>query len=156
KDSDDDECVTLEEFAPSSTTPADQLAVPTDQPRQPSATVAELLRDTHQTLLPQQLLLKYDKDRNRKLSTDELGWSRERLKTCDTDGDGQLNLKELSGLQKSPVDVELAVDVVRKEGQPMLRTLASLGDRTDGDRIPDLTKISLPTAIITFSTREVD
>ncbi|MBC8113168.1 MAG: hypothetical protein H7062_02225 [Candidatus Saccharimonas sp.] len=156
KDSDDDECVTFDEFAPPPTTPADQLAVQMEQPRQSSATVAELLRDTNQTLLPQQLLLKYDKDRNRKLSIVELGWSKERLATCDTDGDGQLNLKELGGLQKSPVDIELVVDVVRTAGQPMLRTMASPGNRTDGESYPDLTTISLPTAIVTFSTREVD
>ncbi|MBC7816103.1 MAG: hypothetical protein IAG10_04310 [Planctomycetaceae bacterium] len=156
KDLDDDECVTLDELAPPPIVPANQLAVPTDEPRPPTSTVADLLRDTNQLALADQLLLKYDKDRNRKLSTDELGWSKERLKTCDTDGDGQLNKKELGGLQKSPVDIELAVDVVRKEGQPMLRTLASLGDRTDGDKYPDLATISLPTAVVTFSSREVD
>ena len=156
KDLDDDECVTLDELAPPPVNPPGQLVEPSDQPRQPTATVTELLRDTHQLALPAQLLVKYDKDRNRKLSTDELGWSKERLKTCDTDGDGQLNLKELGGLQKSPVDIELAVDVVRKGGQPMLRTLASLGDRTDGDRYPDLATISLPTAVVTFTSREVD
>ena len=156
KDADDDECVTLDEFAPPPPTTADQLAVGMNQTRPETATVAELLRDTNQTLLPQQLLLKYDKDRNRKLSTAELGWSKERVATCDTDKDGQLNLKELGGLQKSPVDIELAVDVIRKEGQPMLRTLASLGNRTDGDRVPDLATISLPTAVVTFSSREVD
>ena len=156
KDLDDDECVTLDELAPPPVVPANQLAVPTDEPRPPTSTVAELLRDTNQLALADQLLLKYDKDRNRKLSTDELGWSKERLKTCDTDGDGELNKKELGGLQKSPVDIELAVDVVRKEGQPMLRTLASLGDRTDGDKYPDVATISLPTAVVTFSSREVD
>ncbi len=150
KDADDDECVTLDEFAPQPTTTAEQQAKMMNQPRPTSATVAELLRDTNQTLLPQQLLLKYDKDRNRKLSTDELCWSKERVATCDTDKDGQLNLKELGGLQKSPVDIELAVDVIRKEGQPMLRTLASSGNRTDDDRVQDLATISLPTAVVTF------
>ncbi len=156
KDLDDDECVTLDELAPPPVVLPGQLVDPTDQPRPPTATVTELLRDTHQTLLPQEMLRKYDKDRNRKLSTEELGWSKERIATCDTDKDGQLNLKELGGLQKSPIDIELAVDVVRKEGQPMLRTLASLGDRTDGDKYPDLATISLPTAVVTFSSREVD
>ena len=156
KDSDDDECVTLDELAPLPTTPVDPVAAPMEQPRKPTATVADLLRDTNQTLLPQQLLVKYDRDRNRKLSSEELGWPGERLKTCDTDGDGQLNLKELGGLQKSPVDIEMAIDIIRKEGRPMLRTLASSGNRTDGDRYPDLATISLPTAVVTFSAREVD
>ncbi|MCX7419588.1 MAG: EF-hand domain-containing protein [Planctomycetia bacterium] len=156
KDADDDECVTLDEFAPPPTTNADQIAVAMNQPRPATATVADLLRDTNQTLLPPEMLRKYDKDRNRKLSTEELGWTKERIAVCDTDKDGQLNLKELGGLKNSPVDIELAVDVVRKEGQPMLRTLASAGNRTDGDRVPDLATISLPTAVVTFSSREVD
>ena len=156
KDSDDDECVTLDELTPLPTTPVAPVAAPMEQPRKPTAMVAELLRDTNQTLLPQQLLVKYDKDRNRKLSPEELGWPGERLKTCDTDGDGQLNLKELGGLQKSPVDIEMAIDIIRKAGRPMLRTLASSGNRTDGDRYPDLATISLPTAVVTFSSREVD
>ncbi|MEK6257429.1 MAG: EF-hand domain-containing protein [Planctomycetota bacterium] len=155
KDSDDDECVTLEEFAPPPT-PADQIAAQMNQPRPQTATVAELLRDTNQTLLPAQLIQKFDKDRNRKLSPEELGWSKERVATCDTDKDGQLNLKELGGLKNSPVDIELEVDVIRKEGQPMLRALGSLAKRTDGDRVPDLATISLPTAVVTFSSREVD
>lgn len=156
KDADDDECVTLDEFAPPPTTNADQIAVAMNQPRPVTATVADLLRDTNQTLLPAQLLQKFDKDRNRKLSTDELGWSKERVATCDTDKDGQLNLKELGGLKNSPVDIELVVDVIRKEGQPMLRTLASLGNQTDGGRVSDSATISLPTAVVTFSSREVD
>ena len=156
KDADDDECVTLDEFAPPPTTNAEQIAVAMNQPRPQTATVAELLRDTNQTLLPPEMLRKYDKDRNRKLSTEELGWTKERIAACDTDKDGQLNLKELGGLKNSPVDIELAVDVVRKEGQSMLRTLASAGNRTDGDRVPDLATVSLPTAVVTFSSREVD
>lgn len=155
KDADDDECVTLDEVAPPPATPADPIAQ-MDQPRKPTATTTELLLDTNQTLLPQRLLLKYDKDRNRKLSADELGWPKTRVAICDADKDGELNLKELGELKKSPVDAELAVDVVRKEGQPMLRTLASLGDKTDGDKFPDVATISLPTAVVTFSSREVD
>ncbi|MFM9966429.1 MAG: EF-hand domain-containing protein [Planctomycetaceae bacterium] len=156
KDADDDECVTLDELAPSPVTPVDPIAAQMDQPRKPTATTTELLLDTNQTLLPQRLLLKYDKDRNRKLSADELGWPKTRVATCDADKDGELNLKELGELKKSPVDAELAVDVVRKEGQPMLRALASQGDRTDGDKYPDVATISLPTAVVTFSSREVD
>ncbi len=156
KDSDDDECVTLEEFAPPPTTPIDPIVVQTDQRRPQTTTVSELLRDTNQTLLPAQLIQKFDKDRNRKLSPEELGWSQERVATCDTDRDGQLNLKELAGLKNSPVDIELEVDVIRKQGRPMLRTLGTLENRTDGDRVPDLATISLPTAVVTFSSREVD
>ena len=156
KDGDDDECVTLDEFAPQPTTNAEQIAVAMNQPRPATATVADLLRDTNQTLLPAQLIQKFDKDRNRKLSPEELSWSKERVATCDTDKDGQLNLKELGGLKNSPVDIELSVDVIRKEGQPMLKTLGVVANRIDSDRTPDLATISLPSAVVTFSSREVD
>lgn len=154
KDGDDDECVTLDEFAPLPAVTPGLAGVITPPPS--TTPVTELMRDTHQTLLPAQMLLKYDKDRNRKLSVEELAWSRERVAACDRDGDGQLNLKELGGLQKSPVDVELSIDVVRAAGESMLRLVSSAGPRTDDDRFPDLATISLPTAIVTFSTREVD
>ena len=136
KDADDDECVTLDEFAPPPTTNADQIAVAMNQPRPATSTVADLLRDTNQTLLPAEMLRKFDKDRNRKLSPEELSWTKERVATCDTDKDGQLNLKELGGLKNSPVDIELSVDVIRKEGQSMLKTLGAVVNRTDNDRSP--------------------
>ncbi len=156
KDSDDDECVTLDEFTPPAPTPVTPILAVADQPRKPTTTVSDLLLDTNQALLPAKIMRKYDKNRNKKLSAEELGWSSERLATCDTDKDGQLDLAELGGLRKSPIDIALSVDVVRTPDQPMLRALSSLGNRTDGDRYPDLVTISLPTAIVTFSTREVD
>lgn len=155
KDSDDDECVTLDEFAP----PPDPMAMPTlrpDQPRSSSISVAEIIRDTHQTLLPAELIRKYDANRNTRLSPDELSWPKEKIAPCDTDGDGQLSVKELAGLKKTPVDIELAVDVIRATGEPMLRVLGSTGNRTDGDKVPDLATVTLPNAVVTFSTREVD
>ena len=156
KDSDDDECVTLDEFAPPPPAPVGLNLAMVNLPRKPSTIDSELLLDTNQALLPAKVMRKYDKNRNRKLSAEELGWSSERLATCDTDKDGQLDLAELGGLRKSPIDITLAVDVVRTADQPMLRTIESSGNRTDGDRYPDLVTISLPTAVVTFSTREVD
>jgi len=156
KDTDDDECVTLDEFAPPPPTPVGLNLAMVNVPRKPTTIDSELLLDTNQALLPAKVMRKYDKNRNRKLSAEELGWSSERLATCDADQDGQLDLAELGGLRKSPIDITLAVDVIRNADQPMLRTIASSGDRTDGDRYPDLVTISLPTAVVTFSTREVD
>jgi hypothetical protein len=157
RDGDDDECVTLNEFSP---TPAPDpaalqvVAPPTEIPR--SKSVAEIIRDTHQTLLPDQLMLKYDKDRNRKLSAAELAWSPERVAPCDANGDGQLDRNELRALSKSPPDVELAVDVVRREGSPMMKVINVLGDRTDEGKYPDLVTVRLPSAIVSFSTKDID
>lgn len=156
-DLDDDECVTLDELAP----PPDPMTTPvnvittTPQPTGPS--VAELLRDTNQTLLPAQLLQKYDKNRNQKLSAEELHWPSEKIAPCDTDRDGQLSLNELKKIKLSPVDVELVVDVIRpKDGGSMLKVVSSTVERDDGERYPDLATITLPQAVVTFSTREVD
>lgn len=156
KDTDDDECVTLDECVPPPAEPVNAVT-PLARPAAPSASVAELLRDTHQTLLPAQLIQKYDKDRNRKLSAEELNWSQERIASCDADKDGQLSLKELANLQNSSVDADLLIDVVRTNGQPMLKLAQqSAAARADGDRYPDLITLNLPNATVTFSTREVD
>lgn len=156
KDSDDDECVTLDEFAPTPVAVLPQVAVIPETPKGSTTTVAEILRDTNQTLLPAQLIKKYDTNKNQKLSAEELNWTKEKIATCDTDRDGQLNLKELSGLMKSPIDIELSVDVVRSGTEPMLRVIGSSGERTDADRVADLATVTLPNAVVTFSAREVD
>ena len=156
KDSDDDECVTLEEFEPPRDPMAAQPLVQPDQPKGPSTSIAEIIRDTHQTILPQKLIQKYDTNKNSKLSAEELSWSKDKIAACDTDGDGQLNLKELGGLKKAPIDIELAIDVIRATGEPMLRVLGAAGNRTDDDRIADFASVTLPNAVVTFSTREVD
>ncbi|HVX29641.1 MAG TPA: hypothetical protein VHA53_04105, partial [Nitrolancea sp.] len=155
-DTDDDECVTLDELAPA---PDPQVATGIVQPdagRTPTVSMSEILRDTNQSLLPAQMLQKYDKNRDQKLSAAELGWPAERLAACDADRDRQLNVKELAKLNQSAVDIEVAVDLVHTDGAPMLRVLKSSGSRTDGDRFPDLATISLPAAVVTFSSQEVD
>jgi Ca2+-binding EF-hand superfamily protein len=156
KDLDDDECVTLDEFAPPPATLLQPQVVPSTQPRPQAAAAADLLRDTNQTLLPAQLLQKYDANRNHKLSAEELGWPREAIATCDTDKDGQLSLKELAGVKNSPVAIELAADVVHRDGQPMLRMLGSTGERTNRDNVPDQATIGFQGGIFTFSSRDVD
>ncbi|MDB5348448.1 MAG: h [Schlesneria sp.] len=154
KDFDDDECVTLDEFSPPPATLLQPQAVASTQPRPQAA--EELLRDTNQTLLPAQLLQKYDKNRDHKLSAAELDWSKEAITTCDTDKDGQLSLKELAGVKNSPVAIELAADVIHRDGQPMLRMLGSTGDLADGDNVPEHATISLQSGLFTFSSRDVD
>jgi Ca2+-binding EF-hand superfamily protein len=158
KDVDDDECVTFEEFAPAPdpTTMTPLQVLRPDLPKTSGTSIAELVRDTQQTLLPAQLIQKYDKNRNTKLSPEELSWPPEKIAPCDLDKDGQLSVKELAGLKKAPIDIELAVDVVRTTGEPMLRVISSAGNRGADDRFPDFATIVLPTAIVSFSTREVD
>ncbi|MBS0205632.1 MAG: hypothetical protein JSS49_22240 [Planctomycetes bacterium] len=155
KDTDDDECVTLEEFIPQSTE-VQSLVPRANVARSQTTSVAEIIRDTHQTLLPAQMIRKYDTDRNNKLSAAELNWTGEKLATCDADKDGQLSVKELANLRNTPVDLELAVDVIRADGERMLRVLQVVGGRSANDSAPDLVKVSLPTAELTFSVRDID
>lgn len=155
KDSDDDECVTLDEFAPQQpVTPVPVLRP--NVPKSPVSSVAEIIRDTHQTLLPAQLIRKYDTDRNNKLSPAELNWPKEKIVACDLDKDGQLNVKELADLRKTPIDLELAVDVIRATGEQMLRVVHVTAGQSDSHESSDLVKVALPTAAITFSVKEVD
>jgi Ca2+-binding EF-hand superfamily protein len=158
RDMDDDECVTLDEVTPAPD-PMAMTAVNTlnPVPRPPAPTVAELLGDTNQTLFTAQLIQKYDKNRNQKLSAEELNWTAEKITPCDSDKDGQLNVRELANIKRSPADIEMAVDVIRpKDGGAMLKVLSTRVERSDDERYPDLATISMPQAVITFSTREVD
>ena len=155
KDSDDDECVTQDEFIPQQpVTPVPVLRP--NVPTAPVSSVAEIIRDTHQTLLPAQLIRKYDTDRNNKLSPAELNWPKEKIVACDLDKDGQLSVKELADLRKAPIDLELAVDVIRATGERMLRLVHVAAGQSDSHEASDLVKVALPTAAITFSVKEVD
>ena len=55
----------------------------------PVPTRADLLRDISEPLLPGRLIKKYDKNHDRKLTSDELGWEPERVKMLDRNSDGK-------------------------------------------------------------------
>ena len=81
----------------------------------PLATVAEMVRDTLEPLLPRRLLKKYDKNHDLHLDAAELHWPAGRLKETDADGNGRLDLAELARIGEATPDVVLSVDLKARE-----------------------------------------
>jgi Ca2+-binding EF-hand superfamily protein len=114
-DLDDDEMISTDELLPASNqmyatigggTPAPPLA--------DSSPFQVLIPGTSQDRLIKQLLARYDKDRNQKLSPAEIGLDKEAFDRLDTNHDGQLDAGELAGWVGRPPDLELVVQL----GQP--------------------------------------
>ena len=107
--------------------------------------------------LPGRLIKKYDKNRDGKLAPAELGWGDERVKMLDENSDGKLSEKELKGIARTPVDLELAVDLEgAPEGQPAINILQTGGKRIDDARRTDLVRLAFARAVLTVSFRKVD
>jgi Ca2+-binding EF-hand superfamily protein len=159
RDQDQDECISFQEFLPAQEPdpngPLALLRPGSEPPAVPSH--GEMLRDISETLLPGRLIKKYDKNRDNKLTAEELGWEPERVKMLDANGDGKLTLAELKGIAQTPVDLELAVDLEgAAEGQSPLVVLATAGNRVDDARRPDVLRLVFPKASLTFSFRKID
>jgi Ca2+-binding EF-hand superfamily protein len=159
RDQDQDECISFQEFLPAQEPdPNGPLALPRpgSEPR-PVPSRGELLRDISEPSLPGRLIKKYDKNRDNKLTAEELGWEPERVKMLDANGDGKLTQTELKGIARTPVDLELAVDLEgAAEGQSPLVVLATAGNRVDDARRPDVIRLVFPKAALTFSFRKID
>lgn len=159
RDQDQDECITFQEFLPEPD-PDQQAALVIQRPGQnpaPTATIADLLKDISEPLLPVRLLKKYDRNRDRKLTAEELGWEPERVKLLDRNSDGKLDQKELSAIATTPVDLDLLIDLAGSaEGESALSILATSGTRLDDSRRPDLMRLVFSKAILTFSFRKID
>lgn len=155
-DQDDDECLSLGEFQPEPIAPVVPVAVVPMQSTRPALANSELLRDARQTLLPANVMQKYDRDKNRFLTADELGWDAERLAAIDANRDGKLSVDELKQLAKSHVDIELRIDPVRQgDGGQMLELLHIAGDEPRS-KTGDYAKVTLSRAVVALSAREVD
>jgi Ca2+-binding EF-hand superfamily protein len=159
RDQDQDECISFQEFLPEQQPdPNGPLALPRPGSEPPPVrSHGEILRDISETMLPGRLIKKYDKNRDNKLTAEELGWPAERVKMLDTNSDGRLSEAELKGIARTPVDLELAVDLDgAPEGKAALVALASAGNRVDDARRPDLLRFVFPKAALTLSFRKID
>jgi Ca2+-binding EF-hand superfamily protein len=154
KDSDRDQCVTFDEFAPPVV--VDPIAALNQTPK-PAATVAEMLRDARDPFLGRRLVQIYDRDRSKSLSMTEIGFSEDRFKLLDANGDGALKDVELAGLAGLPVDLELSVNLAPGEGeQPGVKILAGADHRIDAADRPDFVKVKFRDAVIGVSHRHID
>lgn len=160
KDEDYDECVSFEEFFPPPPPPDPaQLAVvpPAQTTSTPLATVADMVRDTQEPLLSRRLIKKYDKNRDVMLDAAELHWPAARVNECDADGNGKLDLEELSKIGTETPDVEMAVDLKGKDAEGgLIGIKGSRGKRIDEEGRLDYAKVKFEPAVVTFSHRNLD
>lgn len=159
KDADDDDCVAFDEFMPPQA-PMDPNAAALAAANPPSpviATVADLLRDSADPRLPRLLVKKYDRNRDLQLDAKELKWPAERIKACDADGSGKLDMKELARLATTTPDLELGVELLAKGADGGLLDIKDTsGQRLDDASRLDYAKVSLGGAVVTFSLRNLD
>jgi Ca2+-binding EF-hand superfamily protein len=116
KDQDDDDCITIDEFTPPEAmmTPA---ALPGLAPERPLAAASTLLVDGTGLLFGPRLVRRYDRDRDGKLSRQEIGLAPERFRALDADGDGKLSAEELKAFHRQPPDVDAALELEPPAGQ---------------------------------------
>ncbi|MEX0585485.1 MAG: hypothetical protein WD176_02490 [Pirellulales bacterium] len=159
RDQDGDECVSFDEFLPSSIEdPSVTIAVANAQVAVPPAPgFSDLLRDAGEPLLPRRLVRKYDADGDGKLSPDELNWNAQRIAIIDADGDGRLDPAELARLDQTDVDLEVAVDLAGggSDGGRAALSVVQASGITNADR-PDLARTELTGATINVSFRSID
>lgn len=159
KDGDRDEIVSFEELLPPPE-PEPQpagVALVTPPPPRPTASISTLLRDTRETLLARRLIKQYDRNRDRRLSQRELGWTDEQFGFLDTARDQLLDEQELSFIAQSAVDLELAIDLEPADAAtPAVQVLSINGKRIEGTNRPDFAKIEFNGAVVTFARRHVD
>jgi hypothetical protein len=157
KDEDGDECVSFDEFFPPQPPDANQILLGM-VPRTPAvtATVADIVRDAQEPLLPRRLLARYDRNRDLQLTASELNWAPERIASLDADGNHKLNAQELAGVSRAAPDIELSADLKPGEGGGALGVQATTGRRLDSNDRADYAKVGFAAAVVTFSHRNLD
>jgi Ca2+-binding EF-hand superfamily protein len=154
RDSDDDDCITIDEFTPpeAATMP---VAVPLGQPeRPPVAGASTLLVDGAGLLFGPRLVRKYDRDRDGRLSQKEIGLSPERFKAIDTDGDGKLGPDELKEFRKQPPDVDAALELEPPAGETP-RVQMAKGSKARATR-PDVAVFASSDTDVALALRALD
>ena len=161
KDTDDDDCVSYEEFFPPPPAPTDPMAVAMLQANPAPPVLATATRTivfpTTEVTLPRRLRIRYDRNRDLQLDAAELAWSAERLKSLDADNNGRLDERELRGLAGAAPDLDLSVDLKAKDSDGgVLAVERATGKRLDDATRPDYAKVACGGAIVTFSLRNAD
>ncbi len=172
RDRDFDQCITRDEFLDNSNeTMGNVQILSTAEP--PESVHSEMLRDAGEPIVAQQVMRRYDSDKNNQLTAEELGWSGERLRRLDADGNGQINAVELAKIKTQPPDLALSVDLdreklsVRLQGGTMADELETKNERwisAKPGRVPvslqvidrDCIAESIQNAQVAFNAIDVD
>jgi Ca2+-binding EF-hand superfamily protein len=153
KDSDDDDCITIDEFNPPDMAMM-VVALPGMAPERPLAGVSNVLVDGGGLLFGPVLVRKYDRNRDSKLSQKEIGLSDERFRALDKDSDGKLSAEELREFRKQPPDVDAVLELEPPVGQsPQVRVAA--GSRAQSTR-PDVAVFGSADTDIALALRSFD
>jgi Ca2+-binding EF-hand superfamily protein len=107
KDVDGDECLVPREFVLTAERP-NPMDLFNRPPREPTVG-STLMFDAAAAELPNRLLTTYDRNRDKKLAAEELGWPSSRLARLDLSQDGSLDLKELAGLKTASTDLHVSI-----------------------------------------------
>ncbi|OWK43032.1 EF-hand domain-containing protein [Fimbriiglobus ruber] len=153
KDQDEDDCVTLDEFKPVETVAVAQVVFPGARER-PLAAVSTLMLDGAGALFAQRLIRRYDRNRDGRLSAEEIGFAPERFRALDTDGDGKLSPDELAAFRKQKPDVEAALDLEPSAGDASQIRVAD-GQNAQTIR-PDLVAFSSADGVLELAVRRYD
>lgn len=109
-DADGDELIRAFELDPSGVYPVFTFRSSTDQQPVPANFPFAIVQpDAPARVLAGQILNRYDKDKNRKLSRKELPLEKVTFDRLDANHDGELDTAELAGWQKRPPELELIV-----------------------------------------------
>ena len=164
RDSDRDQCITLDELAPVVENPTpfvvEMPAVATDQP---PPRISETLRDGGDkrlagerglALLIGAVFRKYDRNRDRQLSVEELGWDPAEFGRLDRDRNGGLTADEAIRFPELNPSLELAIELsAGPESQPV-RVIAARGVVMEQAPRPDLLRVKFGEVSVTFSSRD--
>jgi Ca2+-binding EF-hand superfamily protein len=164
RDRDRDQCISFDEFGPE---PLDPLAAIAAAPMTmteevddgpPPVLLARTLLDTNNIVLSRGLLAAYDRNRDRYLSPEELGWEPARIEAIDLNHDGRLSIAETAKIGATPVDLELAVDLGwdGTGGSAPLQVLSIRDDRRIPAPRPDLVRVKFGDTTVTFAFRQLD
>ncbi|OYP29376.1 hypothetical protein [Rhodopirellula sp. MGV] len=136
RDTDFDQCITFDEFLEQPTQVLPNVVVNSLADDPPGSVHADMLRDATEPVLAARLIRTYDRNRDRRLSFDELGWDVSRAKPLDINSDGQLDLRELAAISSGEPEMTLAVDLEQSSAGSLRLLASSFGDvKTDSDVI---------------------
>ena len=153
KDSDDDDCVTLDEFQSPDLMMGPAMVLPGTRER-PLPAVSTILLDGAGPLFAQRLIRRYDRNRDGHLSPNEIGLAPEQFRALDTDGDGKLSVQELSVIRLQPPDIEASLELEPTAGEAASIRVAD-GGRAQLVR-PDLVTFNSAENTIDLAVRQFD